>query len=583
MSVWRQVVRRIRNGMPVNEISAGIPVQDLADRTNYLKQVLEAFQAGHALTDQDAALHASTYVGAAVYFSEADNAYVPALASYTVSGDGLVTFDSSSKVLGVVIEKSGTHAGTVVLSGRIKDVDITVATGASPEAGVYYLSDSTPGALVSSPPPLAIPVIYLIDGSNFWVDPAGVKDDFSHKHFSFRLTALPAGEVEESGSSYVFTSTDVDAKGWLPADHASFSGLTVPSGAEFGYNIAADNALSNHWPPIPPESARLFLDGTLQRNEQVEINDDGIWWMSNCPSAVPFEPDPDYDYEHDPDACPPDWMLPSLELFYSAMGGLTKDTIVSQLKASEPLKIVSCATGDPADRGRLLISVDPLEVSGFDSGQPLPSLSLRDVDRTHRYPAPNVSGVRGAGGLQVTGTGPNYVDDEGRVWRTGGIVVDAGGLDAQRQGGIGLVSLDDVSQKNHQGTLYWSFAPSKDTAMRVRLSLPDNVLPSPAELVFSFWVVGEAAGNVPNLGLGYRRISKNASPTVLPTTDTALANLVPAATVSPFTYQVIESAPFAVANGDLVFLNISRDADGGDGYNSNVGIVDIRWEVRSPA
>lgn len=145
------------------------------------------------------------------------------------------------------------------------------------------------------------------------------------------------------------------------------------------------------------------------------------------------------------------------------------------------------------------------------------------------------------------------------------------------------MSLDDVSQKNHQGTLYWSFAPSKDTAMRVRLSLPDNVLPSPAELVFSFWVVGEAAGNVPNLGLGYRRISKNASPTVLPTTDTALANLVPAATVSPFTYQVIESAPFAVANGDLVFLNISRDADGGDGYNSNVGIVDIRWEVRSPA
>ena len=39
---WLDAIRRIRDGMPVNESTTAMPVDDLKSRTDYLKEVLEA-------------------------------------------------------------------------------------------------------------------------------------------------------------------------------------------------------------------------------------------------------------------------------------------------------------------------------------------------------------------------------------------------------------------------------------------------------------------------------------------------------------------------------------------------------------
>ena len=577
---WQSAVRRIQNGMKVDEAVANMPVDDLVARTDYLKRMLEAFQAGHALTHQDAPLHADTFVGAAVYWSTADEAYKNSLAEFEVGDGGVVTAADSALCLGIVIEKSGTDVGTVCLFGYLDGVDITAATGATPTAGVYYVSPTQAGKLVRQKPPFAVRVAYVASGTKLWVEPDH-GNPHEHQHYVFELNAVPAGETNSpsTGDPYVFSDEWDDYPGWLPADNAAFTGMQIPDGAAFGYNLAAHGDVQAAWPPLPVASARFYLDGVLQRPEQVVINEDGIWWMTNCPDAVPWQGD----FDSTP-GCPPNWGDRYCVLAFEQLLGLTADAFVTQLKAEAPLSVVSCATGLAATRGSLEVRISPLEVNNLAGGGEMPNAAIYALDREAASVGPNVSGVRTTGKLSATGTGGTYTDEEGRVFHLGGVTISSTDADEAREGFVEVAALDDVGETEYQGNIFLVMRSGRDGSVRGRFTLPaiNDAFPASATCKLVFWLLGTTAGSLPELSLTYRRLALGTStPVAIPTSDTSLANLTPSASAGTYRYQKVESEAFSVSAGDLIYFTIARGSS--DSYTGDVGILAMRWQVDAAA
>ena len=578
---WTQAVQRIRNGMSVDEAVTNIPINDLVARTDYLKSVLEAFQAGHALTHQDAPLTAATFVGCAVYWSDSDDAYAPAISAYSVSDGGVVVPADTSRVLGVVIEKTSAAAGTVCLLGHIDGVDITAAVGVGPDAGVYYLSSTTAGTLTTTKPPLAIPVLELASITMFWVHSGGQGNPHEHQHYSFELEAWPAGIVDEpaAGDPYTFLEEWDGEVGWLPADSSVFSGMDVPAGAEFGYNLAQDTALADVWPPAPVDNARLYVDGVIQRDARVVINEDGIWWMSNCEGAVPFGSGSSETCLSSSLGCPEDWCETHLLLAFTHIMGMTADAFVTSLQGVAPVEVISCDTLAAAVRGSLQVQLAAYTETDFSAGGAMPSTTVVSVDREAKVNGPLISGARGTGTVVVTGSGTPVVADDGYTYQTGGLLVTSSSSDENREGGVDVVALTDVGETEYQGNLYYRLLQGQDSALRGLVRVPLSYLPTGPEMTLSFWVMGVAAGALPDLGLTYRRLPYSAvAAQTLGTSDTALSDLSPSVTTTvAYQYIVVLSDAFAVAAGDIVFFELSRDS--GDAYAADLGILNMRWTI----
>jgi hypothetical protein len=453
-------------------------------------------------------------------------------------------------------------------------VSISLATGASPATGLWYLSHLEAGKLTRNRPPFAVPAVTLSSDTKYWITPQG-GDPHAHQHLVFVLNPEPAGEA--SGSPYTFSEEWPDFPGWLPADSEVFADKTVPEGAAFGYNIAADGDLSQIWPPNPVSTAKIFFNGSLVRPEQCIIDNDGIWWMTNCTDNVPFGQRLS-DCAGDAIGCPPNFCGEHVELHIANLSGLTADAYVTQLLAESPVKVVNCSTGLAATRGHLKVLLEALVESTLASGSVMPAFALTDVNRTTKYLAPTVSGVRASGNAAATGTGDAYTDDEGNVWQTGGVLIHVDDTGDSREGSVELAQLTGVGHASVSGNLYYVMPPAKTSAIRGRIALPTLSFPSPATMYLTFWIVGDAAGALPQLTLSYRRITKSTTITALGTSDTSLANIDPAATVvSAPSYITKNSATFAVAAGDIVLFELGRGS--GDGYAGNVGILGLRWAV----
>ena len=580
---WTQAIRRIQNGMSVNAEIVRMPAADLESRTDYLKEVLEAFQAGHALTHQDAPLTAATFVGAAVYWSDADDAYAPALADYSISTGGVVTPAATSRALGIVIEKTSSSTGTVCFMGYIEDVDITVATGINPVAGVYYLSAITAGGLTAIAPPLTVPIVDLSSETQFWVNSTPKGNPHEHQHYSFELDPWPAGVLDDpaEGDPYTYLEAWDTEPGWLAADHANFAAMDVPDGAEFGYNLAYDLDLAAVWPPAPTETARLYMDGVLQRPAQVVINDDGIWWMTNCPGGSPFDTGSSETCGSSTIGCPPDWCDKHLQLVFTHILGLTADAFVTSLQGISPVEVVSSNSLAAAIRGQLQVQLAAYTSASFVTGAALPSTAVVGLTRTTMTDGPLASGVRGVGRISVTGTGTAVVASDDKTYQTGGIEVTVANTDDAREGAVDVVALDDAGESDYLGNLYYRMSAGIDSSLRGRVQVPLNFLPTSPQMTLIFWVLGISAGTLPPLSLSYRRqpYSTTAEQT-LAVVDVALTDILnggPITTTAGYRYIAVESDAFTVAAGDIVLFELARDS--GDAYVSDIGILNMRWRI----
>ena len=81
---WVTLLDYIRNGEAVAAGVTNRPLEELAQRTDYLKALLDTLSVGQAIFDLDVAMSSDVQEGFAVYWNEADQEYAPALAELSI-------------------------------------------------------------------------------------------------------------------------------------------------------------------------------------------------------------------------------------------------------------------------------------------------------------------------------------------------------------------------------------------------------------------------------------------------------------------------------------------------------------------
>lgn len=385
---WSFNIKHVNPGEPVEAGVVGRPDRALADRTAYLKDRLDAAEAGKAIIDLGAVIASNVLPGHAVYWNADRQQYELALAAFTTDPDtGAFVLTPAAQCVGICYQKTGETRGDVALHGLVRFSDLAASIGQQVEPGKYFLSAASPGKLSRQKPPITAPVCYVLGRRDncstdvYVLVCPQIKDSLDeHVHFRVDLVTSAAGNPTTQGGRAVISAPNATLRGWLPADHVSF-GNKAPSGAKFGYNIPAHAAVSNLWPPVPIQSVTLLRDrgegvGATELHvgpagtAVVDIN--GIWWLDDCPENVPWNiAGPD----GDANACPKPEHMRIVLIGTRLLVGNT-GRFVTSLRANEnsPVVVAGCSS-ETATTGDLKVDADykiqdcpPLSVDDHELG-----------------------------------------------------------------------------------------------------------------------------------------------------------------------------------------------------------------------
>ncbi len=584
-SPWTGRVPFIRNGEPVDQNVANRPLETLAGRDQYLKDRLDAASLGQAVVAYGATLASNVLEGQPVAWNKQTQRFEQALADAVVdTTSGMYVPGLLADVIGVVSYKSAATKGDVVIAGRFP-TDMDNAVDDTPAPGRYYLSSSAPGKLVLQRPPVSVPVLWW-DGTYAYVAPSIRSFVEEHIHYRFYLVARPAGVNGDDGERVLISDPDPSLPGWLPASHASFNGR-APTGAAFGYNLAAHPALETHWPPTPVESVVVVVDrgignlgGTVAANGLsglVYADRFGIWWMSDCIGDAPW-PD-DYDPDSPPlpvsanssagPECPRDEDM-KITLFSTSMLFLTDRSCVTHLEPAvgSPLRFRDC-TGADATAGALFADLELDFTSGGDDAEG--SLAFKELNGDVFTRGRVVEGIFAGANIELASDHTLTVDGEtmyqGRI--TANVTSDlvdralppqVTKLDAAREVPYGLVP-------------YIGFPAARLAAISMRMNVPAAGIPEPSVVRIRALILGTAAGTLPLLTAVRMLIARpSGSAITLPIVTTAL--VFPSnVTVGANQYVEVSSDPITVAAGDTLFVKLTRSAS--DGYSGEVGLIRV--------
>ena len=597
---WKSTIKHIIDGEAVSADITNRPDVHLEQRTSHLKERLDAAAAGQALIEFSTTLDSTTIVGHAVYKTDA-GVWTPGLAATENSSSIGHTLSRSAYIQGVVLAKHTATLGDVVLFGRVSGVDWSAAVdGGAVVEGQYYLSGSNAGKMTLQKPPAGVPVAILLPGVGeafVNVSPRDVLED--HIHYSVSLEDNPAGVIDciSSGQTHTIRNPDPNSMGWLPANHSSFNS-TAPVGAVFGYNMAAHSELFNIWPPVPPDSIYLEIDGVgvplgfdsgVPPDAKVLINRYGIWWMEGCYGGAPWaDPYPictndqgatittpfGDPYYFPPPGCPEPYRR-KLMLYFSKMVYKTSASVVTSLEPeSGSIITVKDQDGLVANTGNLRVGADlNLTVNTGVSGYQV----LKSVTGTVFDQGPVISSVKAADSSVII-TGGTAPDSTGKVFGDVSISVAnpfASGRDLEVQ----LIGLSQATQEQYQNILFLGLPAAVDSDLRLKASIPAQAVTTSGTLTFKLWVLGTVgATSLPSLSSTYRRVlPPTAGAIALPTTDTVLDTSISLSLPSSYVaYQYFEvtTGTFTVTGGDIVFLTLKRTGST-DGYSGIVGLVKI--------
>lgn len=582
---------RISLIVPGEPVAAGVanrPTRKLDENVRYLKDLVDASALGQAVFARDATVETATVVGSPVYYNAQHSCFELALSATATDSvnQRLITADSS-KVWGIVYSKTNATLADIMLLGY-GSVDISnVLEGTETlTAGPYYLSTTTAGKLTSTKPSIAILVLQADGAGKVFISPKWDDVLENHTHLHFKLKALPAG-THTAGSPHEITTPDVDIEGWLPADHSSFNG-NAPADAVFGYNINANTGLKKAWPPVPPESAVLFMDGIMLESGVrglVQFDRNGIWWMSAQDDEVPFpnaiETTPtELSNWSEPSDYPADYEYRmQLDLYFTNYTFLTDQTVVTKLVTRDNRILITCEgdTNTPAGVGALELALS-LDFSSDDTTNLTGQAFKAYNETTSTFElGPVVSGFY-ALSTAVTLTGEaSRVQTISSVDRT--VVSGAVGIDVDtgigRELPVQLIRVDGAREEYTEDVMYLSLPNGKDTSFRARLHVPETLdLTSPTmKIKLRLLALGNATINDTMLTLTSRRITQPVAvntAVALPTSDTA-RTLSFSVTPAVEEYFDIESDEFTVAAGDDVLFTLSRTS--GDAYGYAIGVI----------
>lgn len=603
---WQGNFKHVTPGEPVAADVVSRPDRALENRTNYLRDRLDAAELGQALYDTSVAVAPDVLPGHAVYWNYTTQRYERALAAVaTDTTTQLLTVQPSSDCLGLCFRKRSSTVGDIVLRGVISLPELSNAIGSTIAPGRYYLSAVEAGKLVQVQPATSVYVCYVLGPKDNCSDVPRVVvmphvKDFldDHTHYRFELVCQPAGvntlEPNAGNPYHTVTSPDSALPGWLPADHASFNG-NAPAGAKFGYNLAAHFALSRVWPPVPVQSVAVLWDKGLDGvgatevpqgpNGRVICNAYGIWWMTNCEGEVPWPenyvagaPAPDFTL------CPQPEVMRLMVVYMRMLTGNDRHVVTKLAPADgSPISVTNCS-GQPASTGDLQLDLDLL----IDSAEVLGGQAIKSVLNGHKLQGGWVTeGLVAHNQTQVnlssTHTRTLTEDEKDALsfplldtvtLHQGIISLEVDNQFADRELSPQIIRLNDTVERLYMDIPYLGFPAGQASLMRVRFNVPDSNLGSNLQMSIrlTFFGRGTSSQAIPALYMSYRRIARpGTGTTTLPSTDTALTfNSV----ASPPTDTAIErsSAQFAVAEGDVILVTIGRNS--GDAY-PEVGVLRI--------
>lgn len=585
---YNKRVNLVRDGEQVKAGTPNRPLSQLAQNTDYLLDLINAASTGSTVFARRVTVEAGAQVGMPVYYNTDAARFERAVASADIDeSGGFVATADSSQVTGVVYSKHNATLADLLLYGWT-ELDVSSATGSDAADGYYYLSGAEAGKLLSQRPPVSVRVL-LKAGDMVFVNPQVADFVDRHVHYQFDLVCRPAGETSEPmiGERHEITDPDEELTGWLPADHSSFAGL-APAGASFGYNLAADAALREAWPPLPVSAAWLEWSKGVDKDvgftgvptgEQglVVLDRHGIWWMSDCYGDVPWPVDfnstDSLSMSESLDECPRELDM-RMRLTFGRASFATESAVVESLRSLDPRLTVRCEDGSTGSRGALTIDLD-LGLSVVTTGAE-GHVVLKTFDGDVFERGPVVEGLTaGSNNVILTGTDTLTLEDDTVLHR--GRVRVAVLTDTSRLLPVSEVRLDGASQEFYQDIMYLGFPAEQTNSYRGRIDVPsDTEVPAP-QMALRLRILGRAAGTLPPLTVTARIVPRPPSglsgPLDLPLDAEEFIVTINTVATLDDANQYVEalSESFAVAAGDLVFFTVQRDDD--DDYAGEVGIL----------
>lgn len=404
---WPYNIKHVTPGEPVQAGIVGRPDRTLEERTEYLKERLDAAELGRAIFEVDATVSPDVLPGQPVYWNWATNRYEKALVAVEQDPNTQVFFaQPSSECVGMCYRKKAADRADIVLRGLVIFNDLTNAIGPTVEPGKYYLSAVEPGKLSKQKPPVTVVVCHVQGPRDNCSDKLRVivmpqTRDYveEHTHYRFDLFPKPCGTntvyTDDDGKErHRIDNVNPELQGWLPADHPTFrrdpndaTTNYAPPGAIFGYNLKKHNAINRVWPPIPIQSVSMIWDKGLNLVGATEIplggsglavcDVNGIWWMSDCKGDVPWPENWTPNYNTGAgfgDECPRNEVMRVVVIYLRMLLGNDRSVVTSLVQDVDevdgetivaPVAITNC-DDLPASTGDLKLNVD-LQFAKFEA------------------------------------------------------------------------------------------------------------------------------------------------------------------------------------------------------------------------
>ena len=552
---WVTLLDLIRNGEAVSAEITNRPLQELGQRTDYLKALMDTLSIGQAIFDIDVAMSMDAQEGFAVYWDNVNQEYAPALAQLSYNAEGVYGGNADSAyVLGVCAGKSSQTRGTVVFGGRAVDVDFSNAIegGGALSPGPYFLSASEAGKMTKTRPPVGIYVMFGLNSTEAIVTPYAreVLNDHIHYRLPFKYPNL----IDDSGGA-----------GWtavLPSN--------APVGARYRYIVEEDGALYSLFPFYPASGVYFEIEG-VGANEKVIIDLNGIWWV-----------DPSYN---------PD-VYASMTIYFAKPTLSTSNMLVRTLQpwtVDSPLSIVNCK-GEPATAGDLYLQLN-LQFQQQDELTP-GWLVFKELTSSQQFKrGPVVQRVKSASpeiSLSINGTN-GYTWPDGYV--SGDLLVTYNSPNSvARSLDPTLTELHGALQQDYNGIPYVGLpAQNFESGVSFRFDVPRLGIAGDFTMVFNTWIYSSAAGTFPIGGLAVQFVI------IRSVDNTAAKQLTDPLSVITITGKVMLLAPNNTMNangyrmatctdlggnviqpGDQVHVTMSRNDSS---YAGTIGILKAWAEI----
>jgi hypothetical protein len=584
MPTYQDLIRLIQTGDDVSEGTINTILRQLDGNNDYLKALLEAALLGSTVFARGVTIETDALVGQPVYYRPSTQQFERAIASAESDPTtGILNVTESTYVWGVVYSKLNSTKADILLTGYA-ELDLVNAVDGTIDAGLYFLSGTEAGKLQQSEPPIRVPILQATDDGRVHVRPNFSDLLTAHQHYKFQLVSLPSGTHSDPGGGghHTIGSPDSAVEGWLPAGDAIFNGL-APAGAHFGYNLSA-SLVNNVWPPIPVSGAYLDWNRGFDVDQLLQgvpanlciIDNNGIWWMSDCYDEVPWPSDLDTSLPTSTtttpaaDAC----YAAVMEMFvhFSKMKFQTSGTVVQSLRGSgDGIITVRCVLDDTeAATGHLYLDLDLAFMVDPDDDEAGYLVFKTLTDNTFARGPVVSSLVSSSSGVVLSGT---LIDGKYYGDVSLNILAQVVGVDIA----VATVRLDNATEEYYKNTMGLGFPNGRDSEIRGEFRIPTTIDGiDTVSVQIRAWFMLRAAGDVPAFTMTYRELLRpDPLTTGLPlvVSDSALVFDTSVATgLSEDEYVEISSANIIATPGSVIQFTLAR-AGATDGFAAEVHMI----------